>query len=295
MLFDSGLAESIPRFFAPVLLAAIGSSLCERAGIFNIALEGMMLTGAFFAVVGCCFLGGWSGGLLLAILAGSMSGLIFWFFGIYRGGDDIIVSIGFNILAVGLTAFLLRSFFDVKGQFDDLRIVEVPKIDLGIIDHLPVLGGLLSGQSILVWFALSACIFTHVILKYHQRGLRVRGVGQNPSALRSVGVSPENVRLGVLLACGVLCALGGAQLSISNVTLFTEGMSAGRGWIALVIVMMCKARLLWILPTAIIFGFIDALGFRLQGLGMAQQFTEALPYVLAIFILILVFGRKTRP
>lgn len=293
MFFDSAIVESIPRFFTPVLLAAIGSALCERSGVFNIALEGMMLIGAFAAVVGCYFTGSWTGGLGLAIVAGVASGLIFSFFGVQRGGDDIIVSIGLNVLAIGLTTFLLRGLFGVQGQFDDPRIVEIPKVHLGPVANIPIVGNFLSGQSILVWFAVLMVFGVHFFLKYHRLGLRIRAVGQNAAALRSVGLSPERIKTGALIACGILCGLGGAQLSISNVTLFTEGMSAGRGWIALVIVMMCGARLPWILPTAILFGLVDALGFRMQGLGLPQQFTEALPYVLAILVLIIVFRRKS--
>ncbi|MDF2372097.1 MAG: ABC transporter permease [Rhizobiaceae bacterium] len=293
MFLDSAIIESIPRFFTPVLLAAIGSALCERAAVFNIALEGMMLVGAFAAVVGCVYTGSWMGGIGFAIVAGAAFGLIFSFFGVQRGGDDIIVSIGLNVLAIGLTAFLLRALFGVQGQFEDPRIVEIPKVNLGPVADIPFIGDLLSGQSILVWFAVLMVFATHFFLNNHYYGLRIRAAGQNASALRSVGVSPERVKTAALVACGILCALGGAQLSISNVTLFTEGMSAGRGWIALVIVMMCSARLPWILPTAILFGLVDAMGFRMQGLGLPQQLTEALPYLLAIVVLIIAFRRKS--
>jgi len=293
VFFDSALLESIPRFATPVLLAAMGSALCERAGVFNIALEGMMLIGAFAAIVGSFYTGSWVGGLGFAMMAGVLTGLLFFFFGVRRNGDDIIVSIGLNVLAVGLTAFLLRSLFDVSGQFDDSNIVAIPKIHLGLIADVPILGHIVSGQSILVWFAVVAAFCIHYILYKHVMGLRLRSAGQNPAALRSVGLSPERVKMGALIACGVLCGLAGAQLSISNVTLFTEGMSAGRGWIALVIMMMCGARLLFILPTTILFGLVDALGFRMQGLGLPQQATEALPYVLAIVVLMFVFRKRT--
>lgn len=293
MFFDSALLESMPRFATPVLLAAMGSALCERAGVFNIALEGMMLIGAFAAIVGSFYTGSWVGGLGFAMMAGVLTGLLFFFFGVRRNGDDIIVSIGLNVLAVGLTAFLLRSLFDVSGQFDDSNIVAIPKIHLGLIADVPILGHIVSGQSILVWFAVVAAFCIHYILYKHVMGLRIRSAGQNPAALRSVGLSPERVKMGALIACGVLCGLAGAQLSISNVTLFTEGMSAGRGWIALVIMMMCGARLLFILPTTILFGLVDALGFRMQGLGLPQQATEALPYVLAIVVLMFVFRKRT--
>lgn len=292
MFFDAAIIESLPRFFAPVLLAAIGSAICERSGVFNIALEGMMLIGAFAAVVGTYFTGTWMGGVSAAILAGALSGMLFAFVSVIRRGDDIIVSIGLNILAIGLTAFMMRSLFGVSGQFDHPRIVEVPKLHLGPLADIPFVGDFISGQSILIWFSVITVFVVHYFLKYHRQGLRIRAAGQNASALRSVGVSPDRVKSGALIACGILCALGGAQLSISNVTLFTEGMSAGRGWIALVIMMMCGARVLWILPAAILFGFVDAMGLRIQGLGLPQQFTEALPYVLAIGVLIIVFRKK---
>ncbi len=293
MFLDGALIESIPRLFTPVLLAAIGSALCERVNVFNIALEGMMLIGAFAAVVGTFLTGSALAGLALAMVAGAASGLVFSYFGVTRGGDHIIVSIGFNVLAIGLTAFLLGQIFGVRGQFDDPKIVQLPRIDLGPVDRIPVIGDFLSGQSILAWFAVIMVFAVHWFLKNHKYGLRLRAAGQNDTAMRTVGVSPDRIKMAALVACGTLCAMGGAQLSISNVTLYTEGMSAGRGWIALVIVMMCSARLLWILPTVLLFGLVDALGFRMQGLGLPQQLTESLPYVLAIVVLMLVFRKRT--
>jgi ABC-type uncharacterized transport system permease subunit len=293
MFFDDALIESIPRLFTPVLLAAIGSALCERVNVFNIALEGMMLVGAFAAVVGTFFTGSALMGLGLAMVAGAASGLIFSYFGVTRGGDHIIVSIGFNVLAIGLTAFLLSQIFGVRGQFDDPKIVQLPRVDLGPLDDIPLFGDFFSGQAILVWFAVIMVFVVHWFLKNHKYGLRLRAAGQNDAAMRTVGVSPDRIKIAAVVACGVLCAMGGAQLSISNVTLYTEGMSAGRGWIALVIVMMCSARLLWIFPTAVLFGLVDALGFRMQGLGLPQQLTESLPYVLALVVLMIVFRKRT--
>lgn len=292
MFFDGAFIESIPRFFTPVLLAAIGSVLCERARVFNIALEGMMLIGAFAAVLGSYYSGSSFGGLAVAMAAGAASGLVFAYFAVWRDGDDIIVSIGLNVLAVGLTALLLRAVFGVSGQFDDPRIAELPRIELGPVADVPVLGAVLSGQSILVWLAVILVFVVHYLLNKHSFGLRVRAAGQNAAALVTVGASPKRTKTGVLAICGMLCALGGAQLSISNVTLFTEGMSAGRGWIALVIMMMCSARLPRVLPAAVAFGVVDAFGFRMQGLGLPQQFTEATPYVLALIVLMIAFRRR---
>lgn len=294
MFLDAALIESIPRLFAPVLLAAIGGALCERSGVFNISLEGMMLVGAFSAVAGAFYTGTPWGGVAVAMLAGAAFGLLFAFFSVWRNGDDIIVSIGINILAVGLTALLLRSLFGVSGQFDDPSIVPLPNINLGPVADIPLIGGFLSGQSVLVWLSVLLVFGVHHFLHHNNYGLRLRAAGQNAEALRTVGISPEWIKTTALIACGALCALGGAQLSISNVTLFTEGMSAGRGWIALVIVMMCQGRLLWILLGALLFGLIDATSVRLQGLDMPQQLTDALPYLLALLVLALSYRRRLK-
>jgi len=286
-LLEPALLESIARFMTPLLLAALGGALCERAGVFNISLEGMMLTGAFFAVTGSFFTGTWVGGLALSLVAGAISGCVFWWFSVRRGGDDIVVSIGLNILAVGLSVTLLRVVFDTRGQFDDPAIDAIPSIIIPVLSRLPYLGNVLSGQSLLFGFALFLAFAIQFLLYRHRFGLHLRAAGDNAAALQSVGVSATRVQLLALAGCGMLCALAGAQLSLSNVTLFAEGMSAGRGWIAVVIVLMCAGRPLYIMPAALFFGTVDAAGFRFQASGMPQQLTDSLPYVLAIVVLAL--------
>ncbi|WP_040611119.1 ABC transporter permease [Oceaniovalibus guishaninsula] len=291
MIWDATFFESVPRFVTPLLLASLGGALCHRAGVFNIALEGMMLIGAFFAVVGSYFTAHWLGGLGAAVASGLAAGALYAWVGVRRGGDDIVVSIGLNILAAGLTAFLLRAIFDQRGQFDDPAIATLPRIALPGIDAVASLGPLLSGQSVLFWAALALVPLLAWGLTRHRLGLRMRAAGDNPAALRTLGVAPERIRTVAVLGSGALCALAGAQLSISNVSLFTEGMSAGRGWIAVVIVMMCAGRPVWILPAALFFGLIDALAVRAQVFGLPQQLTEALPYGLAIAVMAVALRR----
>lgn len=293
MIWDATFFESIPRFITPLLLAALGGALCHRAAVFNIALEGMMLIGAFFAVAGSWFAGHWLGGIGAALLAGVAAGAVYAWFGVRRGGDDIVVSIGLNILALGLTVFLLRTVFGTRGQFDDPGIDTLPLLRLPGIENLPWIGPLLSGQSVLFWMALALVPVLHRGFSRHRLGLRLRAAGDNAAALRTLGPSPERIRTLAILASGALCGLAGAQLSISNVSLFTEGMSAGRGWIAVVIIMMCAARPIWILPAAVFFGLIDAMGVRAQAYGLPQQLTDALPYVLAIAVMAVSLRRRS--
>lgn len=294
MMLDPTFFDSIARFITPLLLAALGGALCDRAAVFNIALEGMMLIGAFFGVVGSYYFGSWQAGLLFAVLSGFASGVVFSWFSIYRKGDDIVVSIGFNILALGLTVFLLRYLFNTRGQFDDPNIIGLPRISIPIISDIPYIGNLFANQSILFYLAIILVFLIQFLLFRHKYGLYLRAAGDNIMALRTAGLSPELIQSGAVIACGILCALAGAQLSISSVTLFAEGMSAGRGWIAVVIIMMCAGRPLLILPATVFFGLLDAIGFRIQAFGVPQQFTDSLPYVLAIFIMAIAIGRKRR-
>lgn len=294
LLFDSSFAASVPRFVTPILLAALGGALCERAGVFNIALEGFLLTGAFAAVVGAYFAGSPLVGALAAVIAGIAIGLVFAEFNLRRGGDPIVVSIAINILAAGLTTYLLRAIFDVSGAFSDPAIAGFGAVHLPVIESIPGLGPFLSGQSILFYVALLAVAAMHFFFLRHRLGLRMRAAGENPQALAAGGVSPRRVQLWALVGCGALCGLGGAQLSIANVNLFVENMSAGRGWIAVVAVLLTRGRPWPLFAIALIFGFVDSLSFRVQGLGLAQQFTDMMPYVATLIVLIVLSWWRTR-
>lgn len=284
-LLDPSFLASVPRFVTPLLLAGLGGAICERAGVFNISLEGMMLTGAFAAVAGSFFAGSAAAGALTAALAGVLVGLVFAEFNLRRGGDPIVVSIAINLLAAGITAFLLRAVFGVTGTFNDPGIVGFAPINIPLLRDVPVLGPLLGGQSILFTLSLLAVPLLHFFFRRHRLGLRIRAAGENPAGLVAGGVDPARVRLSALLLCGALCGLAGAQLSIGNVTLFVENMSAGRGWIAVVAVLLTRGRPWPLFFITLLFGTVDSLSFRVQGLGLPQQFTDMLPYLATLLVL----------
>ncbi len=294
-LLDESLLNSTLRFVAPILMAALGGMLCQRAGIFNIALEGLMLSGAFAGVVGSYFTGSAMGGVLAAAVAGGLMALLMSIFAVTLKGDSIVVSIAINLLAVGLTAYLLRAIFGVKGAFQDPNLQGLDTIDIPGLMQIPVLGPLLSGHTILVYLSWLLVPATYFLLFRHTWGLRIRGVGENPEAAETLGVNVATVQYGVLVASGVLCGLAGAQLSLGNVTLFVENMSAGRGWIAVVAVMLGQANPIGVAATSLLFGFTDSLGFRLQGLNLPSQLTEAVPYLVTLAGLFLVAVRRRRP
>lgn len=291
-LLDASFASSLLRFATPILLAALGGLICERAGVLNIGLEGLMLAGAFGAVVGS-YLGGSSlAGVALAVAGAVALAAAFALFAVTLRGNEIVVGIAINLLASGLTVYLLRAMFGVKGAFQDPSMVGLPIWRLPLIDGLPWIGPLLSGHSPLIYLALAATVATHVALFRHRVGLRLRGVGEHAEAATTLGVDVGRYRWAALLVSGALCGLAGAQLSLGNVTLFVENMSAGRGWIAVVAVMFGRAHPVGVLGACLLFGLTESLGFRLQGLQLPSQLTDSLPYLVTLASLFLFHGRQ---
>ena len=286
LLTDSAFLASIPRFVTPLLLAALGGALCERAGVFNIALEGFILVGAFAAVIGSFASGSSLVGIFCACLGGVLMGLLFAEFSVRQRADAIVVSVALNLLALGLTTFLLRAVIGVSGAFRDPAIVGIDSVTVPGLSQLPFVGPLFTTQSPLFIVALLCVPLLQFMLLRHRFGLRLRAAGEEPDALLAGGVSVTRIRTLALMACGVLCGLAGAQLSISNVNLFVENMSAGRGWIAVVAVLLTRGRPWPLLCIAILFGFTDSLSFRFQGLGLPQQFTDAMPYLMTLLVLV---------
>jgi simple sugar transport system permease protein len=281
-LGDPAFVGAIPRFVAPILLAALGGTLCQRVGVFNIALEGMMLGGAFAAVAASYAAGSALAGVAAAMLAGMLVGALFAAASVWKRGDAIVVGIALDILASGVTIFALRALFGVRGAFDDPRIVALPRFDVPLLADVPGIGPFFAGQTALVWLAIVAVAVVHGFLFWHPLGIRWRGVGEHPAAARSAGVSVNRAQAAALIVCGLLCGLAGAQLAIGTVSLFVENMTAGRGWIAVVVVLLGAARPALVAVVAVLFGVVDAAGFRLQGLGLPQQLTEMLPYVVTL-------------
>ena len=269
---------------APVLYAALGGALCGRAGVFNIALEGQLLWGAFSAVTVSWWTGSAWAGVAAAIVTTTVLSGVLAVGAVTWRADPIIVAVGMNLLALGLTGFLLRELLDATGTFAPSGLQGLPS--LGFLDGVPVLGPLLARQTILVPLALVLAVAASVWLYRTSTGLRLRGVGEHPEAATSLGVAVDRYQRATVLLAGALCGLGGAQLSLGNVTAFTENMTAGRGWVAVAAVMLAANRPLVVLGACLLFGAAEAWGFRLQGLGLPQQLTDAAPYLVTLVVLV---------
>lgn len=291
-IFDATLLNSTFRYITPILLAALGGLICERVGVFNIALEGFMLWGAFFAVVGSFYAQNALLGVLTAMAMGMVIAAVFGVVVIPLKGNMIVSGIALNLLVAGATIFLLRALFGVKGAFQDPRLQGVGKIDIPVVQDLPIIGAILSGHSWLVYLSWLLVIAIYLLLFRAVLGLRMRGIGEQPEAASTLGVNVAWIRFGAILASGALCGLAGAQLSLGQVTLFVENMSAGRGWIAVVAVMLGQANPIGVFLASVLFGFADSIGFRLQAYGLPPQFTGMVPYLVTLAALFLIASRR---
>lgn len=270
----------------PVLLAALGGAYSFHANVFNIAMEGMLLTSAFTSVAVSFATGSWILGLLAGIAGSLLVSLFFSFFTIKLKTGEFITGIAVNLFVAGATTYLLRQIFNVKGALISPKIQALPRIDIPLIHDIPFLGPILSGQNILVYISILIIVplvFFHI---YRTRtGLRLRATGFDFKVVDSVGIKSDPIKLVSLLLCGVLCGIGGTALSLGYMRLFTENMSAGRGWISLAIIIITKGNPVGILALSLLFGLFEGVGLSLQGVGIPSEFTQMLPYITTLIAL----------
>jgi simple sugar transport system permease protein len=283
------------RLSVPVVFAAVGGVLSERSGVYNIGLEGMILFGAFGAAVGAFFGDAPLAGLLVGAAGGMAAALVLAVLGVSMGVNQIVSGIAINLLAVGLTAFLSRVVFG--AQANTLSLPGFQPIALPGLGAIPVLGPVLFGQDLLVYVMYATVALVAVLLFTTPWGLAIRAVGDNPAAADTAGISVARVRYGCVLASGVLAGLGGAYLVLSQVFLFSEHMSAGKGFIALAAVILGRWHPVGALLACLLFGFFDALQLRLQfaNPGVPYQIFVMLPYLASILALVGLVGRPTPP
>jgi ABC-type uncharacterized transport system permease subunit len=292
----AGLLAATLRFATPLAFAAIGGILSERAGVVNIGLEGMMLTGAFFGIWGAVWSGSWAIGLVMAMLFGGLLALIHAFFSIHLRADQIVSGFAVNFLALGLTGYLYNAIY--PGGIAD--VARVPQINLGFLGEIPAIGDFLEGVfghlNLLVWLMFATVILAYVVLFKTPIGLRIRAVGEHPKAADTVGISVYGVRYAAVVASGVLAALGGAFLTIGFVGDFTENTTSGRGFIALAAVIFGKWRPGWAFAACLLFGFGFALAIPLQRVAdVSENLISTLPYVLTLVALVGLIGRSVPP
>ncbi len=294
-ILDIELLRSALRLATPLALAAMGGILSERSGVVNIGLEGQMLMGAFVGWASAVALGsGWLG-VLCGVSAGALLGFLHALLTQKFRADHVVSGMAVNLLSAGMTVFLLRRFFErppgARG---------VPEWSLQWLDPIPLLGGLLTRQSPFVLLMLLLPLALHWMLYHTMWGLRVRAAGESARKSRLAGINVLLIRYGCITLSGALAALAGTYLSLSQLNVFTEGMSAGKGFIALAAVIFGRWTPLGATAAALGFGFLDALQQRLQGellfgVRVPSELLLSLPYLLTIVALAGLVGRSIPP
>lgn len=277
----------------PIALPALGGTYSERSGVVNIAMEGIMLIGAFFAVLFSYYtMNPWLG-LLGALAMGALVSALFAWVTIRVGADQVIVGMGINIFAAGMTAFMLNTIFGYGGT--PIETPKLPDVTIPGLSSIPGLGPIIGHQNIVVYLMLILIVASHYFLFHTNLGLRIRSVGENPQAADTAGLNVWNLRyLGVILG-GMMSALGGVYLALGLLNSFEINMSSGRGYIALAAMIFGKWTPFGSLGAALLFGFAMALSMNLQGTGVNTNIIQMLPYALTILALTGLVGRSTPP
>ncbi|MBA2647325.1 MAG: ABC transporter permease [Pyrinomonadaceae bacterium] len=276
-IFGLSIIFSTIRLATPLLLAALGGLYSERAGIINIALEGLMLAGAFTAAAVTHYSGSPWVGLLAGIAAGVAVAGIHAVVCIEFKADQVVSGTAINILFLGVPALMSGALFSSTGATP-----QIPKENL--MPWTPI--AMAFALVLLTWYVLYRTPF----------GLRLRAVGENPAAADAAGVSVARVRYSAVLISGALAAIGGAYLSIGQASLFTRNMTAGRGFIALAALIFGKWRPVQTMLACLLFGFAEAVSIQMQGVAkIPVQFIQMIPYVLTIVVLAGFIGTSRAP
>lgn len=303
------ILDSAIRLSVPLICACLAGLWSEKAGVVDIGLEGKMLMAAFTSAAAASVSGSaWIG--LAAGLAGSMAlALLHGFAAISQRGNQIVSGVAINMLAAGLTAILGNAWFGEGGRTPSLDgAARFPDLTLpltGLLAPVPVIGTLydevISGHPALVYLALASAVVSALVLTRTRFGLRIRAVGENPAAVDTGGMSVTGLRYAAVLICGALCGLGGTYLAVSQSASFLPQMTAGKGFIALAALIFAKWRVWPALAACLLFGLLDAVAIRLEGVtvpGLGKvpvQAIQALPYVMTVVLLAGFIGKAIPP
>ena len=279
----------------PIMLAALGELIVEESGIINVGIEGAMLAGAFFALAATYFSGSIALGLGAGMLAAVAIDAIFAMLVVNLAANQVVTGTALNILALGVTGVFYRRLFGVTGKA--FMVTPVAKIPLGPLARIPVLGPVLFDQNALVYFTFILIPIFWYLISRTRYGLRLRAAGERPEAADALGLGVYRIRWEALIVAGALTGLAGAYLTLAYANTFVENISAGRGFVALSVVILGRWNPWGLAAASVLFGAAMALQFGLQALGtvVPYQLFLALPYALTLVVLAGVGGQAAAP
>lgn len=282
-------------YAAPLVTAAMGELIIERSGLLNIGIEGMMLVAAAVCFVVTWATGSAVAGIAAAMGAAALMALVLAFYGINLRGSQITVGLGLYVLGIGLSSLLYRVVFGV--QLTTPRVGTLPSLPIPGLADLPVLGPVLFNHNVLVYVAVLLVPAVWLALFRTPLGLRLRATGENPRAVDTLGISVVGLRHGAALVGGLLIGLAGAYLPLALTGTFSDNMVAGRGWLALMLVIFGRWLPLWALVGALLFAGVESLQFKLAmgTKAVPPQFLLMLPYVFALIALVWIYRGARAP
>ncbi len=278
------------RMAIPLVFAGIGENLSEKSGILNIGVEAIMLSGAFSSFAVTYIWGNLWLGVLGGMIGGLLVSLIHAFFSVHLRKDQTITGIALNMLLLGLTSFMFKVLVGKNSSFPQIETFD--KLEIPILSQIPIIGQAFFNQDIIVYIAYLLVILCTIYLYKTSWGLSIMAVGEHPRAADTVGIKIYMTRYVAAAVNGILGGLGGAYLTVVQLGVFMENVTAGRGYIALAVVIFGRRNPIGIFIAALIFGAADALQFRLQAIGIAlpSQIMTMMPYV--VTLLALLFSSK---
>jgi ABC-type uncharacterized transport system permease subunit len=282
------------RLATPLIFAATGEAICERAGVLNIGIEGIMLIGAFFGFATTYATGDLALGFASGMASGLLAAVVFAVFAVTIRADQIVVGVAINLLGMGLTSFLFRTYFVSTGRGVDI----VRSFNIPFLSGIPYVGAALLQQNGLVYSTVPIVIAAWLFLFRTTYGLTVRAVGEYPEAVDVAGKSVALYRYSAVLIGGVLAGLGGAFLTLAHANQFVENITSGRGFIALAIVVFARWSPIRVFFVSLLFGLFYALQLQLQAdpdVRIPYQALQALPYLTTIVALMLARSRSNAP
>ncbi|MCY6380194.1 ABC transporter permease [Hoeflea prorocentri] len=293
MIIDQVLAASI-ALTTPILLAAMGGLVNRQGGIVNIALDAKMLAGAFVAVVVSSATGNWFAAILAAAFVGASVGLVFSLVITRAGANMIVAGLGLNVLVAGVLGFILNWFYDSSGTLRLQDVALLPHIFGDGVKDIPIVGLTLSRLDPLTIFAWLTVLCLPWALANTRAGLRVRATGNAPKVAHAMGISELRVQDGTTMFAGFFSGLAGAHLALASIGLFNEGLTAGRGFIALAAFYFGRDRPVTTALVCLLFGFLDATQIRMQTAGLPPKLIGTIPYLMVLVALCIAGWRNRR-
>lgn len=283
------------RLMTPLMIAAIGGIICERAGILNMALESMMLSGAYFGFMGSYITGNVWMGVLSAMLGGMVFSVIMGFMSIKLKVNQVVVAMGLNTLATGVTSTIFRFMFETNAGMAHCE--GFTKINIPVLSEIPFIGKVFFNQYPLTYIGIALMILINWFLFHTSRGLELRAAGENPLVLAVAGVNVIKIRWLALLATGAMGGLAGSCLTLNGLETFYDGLSGGRGFIAYAAIVFGKWNPFGAALATVLFGAGDALQLRLQAMdfGIPYHFLMMAPYLITFFALVFFMGPSRGP